>query len=127
MKEKDIKTYISLQEEIEALCENIFDYVNDNYHDQLSTSYPTFADFEFWNNELTIRYKDCYDDHSYRYSLPKISVNQLDDEKKWKKIFDDHYGEMIRKQEETKKLIEKEREEKERELLKELKKKYEKN
>lgn len=126
MKEKDIKTYISLQNEIESLCENIFDYVNDIYDDQLSAPNPTFADFEFWNDELTIRYKDYYG-NSYRFSLPSIPVNQLDDEKKWKKFIDDHYGEMIKKQEETKKLVEKEREKKERELLKELKKKYEKN
>lgn len=128
MKKQEIQEYIDLHEKMEIFCEEIFDYVKDNYRSQLSISYPTFADFEFWDNELTIKYRDYYEDSydSYRFSLPKIPIDMLDDVYEWRKLLDDYYEEAVKKEEERKKRKEKEKEEMERELLKELKENYEK-
>lgn len=129
MKKKEIQEYIDLHEKMEIFCEEIFDYVKDKYRSQLSISYPELASFEFWNGELTIKYRDYYEDfyNSCRFSLPEIPIDLLDDVYEWRKFLDDHYSEAIKKEEERKKRIEKEKEEMERELLKELKEKYEKN
>lgn len=129
MKKQEIKEYIDLHDKMEIFCEEIFDYVYDNYRSQMSISYPRFVSFEFWDNELTIKYGDYYEDSydSYRFRLPNIPIDMLDDSYEWRKFLDDYYGEAIKKEEDRKRRKEKEKEEMERELLKELKEKYEKN
>lgn len=126
MKAKDIETFINLKEEISLLADKIFDYVKDNYIDQLKFGKWSANESEVLDEYgLEIKYYDAgYDIYEYGY-LPTIPIHLLDDDNSWKQFIDDYYGKKIAEEEKKKEILQQVKEEKERELYNKLKEKYE--
>lgn len=123
MKEK-IEQYLKLQNEIEDLADNIFDYVKQNFIELLEFDrYSTAEDFSVEKDGIRIKYYDqgydLYETNSLFIPIEHIINNT------WKDYFQGLEDERINKNIEK---LEKEnsyKREQELKILKELKEKYE--
>lgn len=127
MKLQDIKTMLNTKQELEKLSSVIFDYVKDKYQDLLKyNSRSAYDDFyEIDEKHLSVRYYD----HGYTLYetefLPDIPIELIENESDWKSFLDKHYEKEKEVKEKWAKIEEQEKENKERKLYEELKKKYE--
>lgn len=127
MKIEEIKKILSLKEELDNLSSNIFQYVKDKYLNQLKFySYSSYGDYNVDEKYLSIEYYDYgYDVYENDY-LPDIPIEHLEEEASWKKFLDEYYEKKIMAEKERLAKEEQEKQDKERELYKKLKKKFEK-
>ena len=129
MNVQDIKNFIKVKEELSNLSFDIFYYVKEKYVDQLEFGrYSSYSKYYFINEkELCIEYYeygyDCYNENW----LPKIPIEFLEEETSWKKFLDDYYEKKKKEKEEKKAKEEQDKEDRERELYKKLKQKFENN
>lgn len=125
MNVQDIKTYIRVEEELHTLCDAIFEYVIENYIDQLKFGKFSLNNKYFISKTgLCIEYYDrIYDMYDCSW-LPDIPLESLESESSWQKFLDDYYKKKIEEEEEKKAKAKKMEEYKEREMLRKLKEKY---
>lgn len=120
---QDIKTFIRVYNKLEDVSTKIFQYIKDNYLDQLRFGrYSRYQEFFIIANRLYISYYNPANELGECSYLPSIPIELLETESSWQQFLDSDFEKRRQKDKERKAL---EKENKERELYEKLKKKYE--
>lgn len=123
---QDIKTYMRIEEELYDLCINIFRYVKDRYIKYLMFGrYSSYSKHHVSDTGICIEYSDYGYDYYDCAWLPDIPLELLESESSWQKFLDDYYKKKAEEEKQRKAKEEQAKEDKERELYKKLKEKFE--